>query len=444
MHTVLYLLSKLFRLSVFVLRRLGSGGTSLPGLFVERFAPYVIAPFTRSYDLVIVITGTNGKTTTQEAMGTILQNAGYSIVRNASGSNMFRGIATTVITAGTSSVKAQKRALVLEVEEATTPRLAEFIQPHIVIITNFYRDQLDAYGEVYTTVGYVKSAVARWSSATLVVNADDPLVRSLCAGLDSPRVVSGYSLGAHATHFAYESSHGHSPTIQSAMSVTKVEQRDDFSTTIEIDSAGTTLTCTIPLAGLYNVYNICAALSAARCIDIDLASASSAVASMSAPFGRGEALSVVLPSGKRIDYRIFLVKNPAGLTQVWRMVCQSSTSADSIFALNDRIADGRDVSWIWDAVMEEKHSATRGSVWATGMRAYDMALRLKLSGAPIRNEAIVKNMSKCIKTYHATVDAETPDRRSCLVLATYTAMNEIRDVLAEFTTVHKFQTTKHL
>ncbi len=171
-----------------VLRFLGFGGTALPGIWVEKYYPALISQYAKYYKKVIFITGTNGKTTVQFALGKVLESAGYKVTGNFSGSNMLRGIATTLLAGGIPHEDTNSM-LLCEVEEATMPKLTKYIHPDMIIVTNMYRDQLDAYGELDKTAEYIKNACQNSPDALLILNSDDPIITTLSAGLPHKKVM---------------------------------------------------------------------------------------------------------------------------------------------------------------------------------------------------------------------------------------------------------------
>lgn len=424
-------LSLVTRMGIWVLNKFGSGGTSLPGLWVERYAPALLAQYGKLYSKVIFITGTNGKTTTQLLVRLVLEQNGYKVVSNTSGSNMIRGIATILLLGG---VPSPKTVLLCEVEEATMPILTNHIQADAIVITNFYRDQLDAYGELHKTASYVRQACDNCPHAVVIANADDPMVRSLLSEITHDKVT--YSLGPYASNFHYELSPQVNPQTGSDYVVTEAQIKLDFSVEVTIREAktDTTHTITSALSGMYNVYNIMACFAVSQKLALDPGISRQAIGKARAPFGRGEKIEFI-KDNRKVTIQLFLVKNPAGFSQVWEMLMTHPTPADFVLGLNDNIADGRDVSWIWDiALVKSPNSEKIHSLYFTGSRAHDMALRLKYAEIHLDKSIINKDIPSII------TDAITKNTHSTpiLILATYTAMNQIREALSSYSDISLF------
>ena len=434
------------------------GGTAIAGVAALRIDPGVVrALVSQAGAGAIAITGTNGKTTTSLMLSRIATAAGLRPLHNRSGSNMMRGLAAMLVAeAGVSGAipEAARRLAVLEVDEATLPDAVRAVRPRVVVFTNLFRDQLDRYGEVDTVARSWERALAQavGSRMTIVLNADDPGVAHLgeTAGVDvvyygvDDTSVSGASddhasdfrtclrCGAELQYGATFYGHiGHwrcpscgnarpTPTIRA----TRIELGDD-ATAITIATPDGDLTITLPLSGLYNAYNALAAVAGAVALGLPRDAIGSALDGFSAAFGRQERFDV---DGR--DVRVMLGKNPTGLNQVLRTIAareahRGKSDARVIFFLNDDFADGRDISWIWDADYELMRPHA-GWVLASGNRAEDLALRLKYAGfgddVPVEHEPV------------AAVEqalAATPAGSTLYVVPTYTAMLAVRAVLAK-------------
>lgn len=433
LRMILGIISLLVRGLVGTLRLFGSGGTALPGLWVEKYVPWLISMYARQYDKIILITGTNGKTTTQLALLSVLETAGLRVVANTSGSNMLRGVATVLMTGGL--VQKAQSVLMCEVEEATMPRLTRLLDTDIIVVTNMYRDQLDAYGELDKTVQYIKEACQNNPNAILVLNSDDPVVTTLSAGLPNKKVT--YSLGEYAKEFQYEGSFDkfHDTIRTSSQNFDIVAKHitvhDDLSTESEFSYQGVDMKVPFKPPGKYNVYNLLACYATAQTLDLSNDHIMKGLTMVQAPFGRGEVITFT-HKGRSMIFQIFLVKNPAGYSQVWDMLSSVQTPFNLMLGLSDQIADGRDVSWIWDIDLAPfPHSDALQFVAFTGRRAYDMALRLKYAGVEGTGHTMITNIQSCLDNM---VEQSTEGRR-CFVLMTYTAMNEFRSTLGKYVTM---------
>lgn len=436
-----------------LLRFLGFGGTALPGIWVEKYYPSLISHYAKHYKKVIFITGTNGKTTVQLALGKTLESVGYKVTGNFSGSNMLRGIATTLLSAGVPR-RSANTVLLCEVEEATMPKLTELVRPDMIVVTNIYRDQLDAYGELDKTAEYIKKACQNSPDATLVLNGDDPVIAEFTKALPHKKVT--YSLGEYAKQFQYEGSiedvHEIASSVQSAidtprndvsrethhkdrpqpdMVTNSIILNDDLSTESQVESRGKTISVNFKPPGMYNVYNALATYTTAQELGIQEESIILALATVQPPFGRGETVSFQ-KDGKKLTFQIFLVKNPAGYSQVWDMLSRIKMPFNLILGLNDKIADGRDVSWIWDIELTPLvHTDSLQLISFTGRRAYDMALRLKYAEISSTSHSVIPDITSSLEN---TMQKST-DGRHTFVLMTYTAMNQFRSALGKYVTL---------
>lgn len=446
------------------LRFFGFGGTALPGIWVEKYFPSLISQYARHYKKTILITGTNGKTTVQLALGKVLASAGFKVTGNFSGSNMLRGIATTLLSAGIPH-ETTNSILLCEVEEATMPKLTEYIYPDIIVITNMYRDQLDAYGELDKTAEYIKKACQNSLDALLILNGDDPIITTLSIGLPHKKIT--YSLGEYAKQFQYEGRpqeiHEIASSVQStidtprndmhgesheesdkAISLTNTQMPDiiaksitvynDLSTEVQIENHGKPTPIKFAPPGMYNVYNALAAYTASLELGVKEESVISALATVQPPFGRGETITFQKDE-KTLTFQIFLVKNPAGYSQVWDMLRQVKIPFNLILGLNDNIADGRDVSWIWDIeLIPFAHSDTLQLISFTGKRAYDMALRMKYAEIEATSHSIIPDIATCLED----MMQKSSNERRTFALMTYTAMNQFRSALGRYITLSPY------
>jgi UDP-N-acetylmuramyl tripeptide synthase len=431
--------------------RLG-GGTALPGLVAERIDPEIISGLASSLGQgSVLVTGTNGKTTTARLLRNVVHAAGMETVANRAGSNMMRGIASALVESSgwSGGIGGGERKLgVFEVDEATVPEAAWALRPRAVLFTNLFRDQLDRYGEVEYVADVWRKAVAAWPKlAVLVLNADDPSVASLGKQVTGPVVYYGLedsSLGTpilehaadarwctacgaelsyaavfygHLGHWRCNHCGNERPTPDIAITGVAADA-DGMAVTVTLPEGE--ISVTTPLTGLYNAYNVAAAAAAASAAGLPVEAIEKGLASFTAAFGRQERLKV---AGREVQ--VILAKNPAGLNQVLRTISGGTDAEkDLIFFLNDDIADGRDISWIWDVDFELLAGKTR-AVTASGSRSWDMALRLKYAGL----EPVLRVESESAEALRLAL-ARVPEGETLYVIPTYTAMLEVRDVLA--------------
>jgi lipid II isoglutaminyl synthase (glutamine-hydrolysing) len=445
----------LFAAKLAVARALGAasrtsgrgGGTTLPGRVLLRLDPEAIARL--GAGLVrgkTIISATNGKTTTAGMIATVLAADGRKPVHNRAGSNMAWGVATALL-------EQDGREGLFEVDEAWLPRVAAQLKPSLIVLGNLFRDQLDRYGEMEALADEWARLVAERAGVTrFALNADDPLIADLGRDCEERRregvtyfgiddVSQALDEPQHAfdakhcrrcgNPYAYEQAfvghlgHYSCPSCGAGrprpdIAATEIELRGMEGSRIVVRTPVGELHVDLPLPGLYNVYNALAAVSAAIELGIAPEQIAAALGGMKAAFGRVETIEV---TGKPVS--ILLVKNPAGANEVLRTLSleAEATGLDLWIALNDRIADGRDVSWIWDADFELLEGAVRRVVCA-GTRAPEMALRLKYAEWPVDSIEVEPGIE-------ASLDRAVAGASGRLfALPTYTALLELRKLLA--------------
>ena len=441
------------------LQRLGRGATALPGVVALRVAPNAIAALSATLSHgAVCVSGTNGKTTTTRMLSDILRAAGWQPVHNRSGSNLDRGIAAALLADATWSGELRGDIGVFEIDEASVPRVLARLTPRVVVITNLFRDQLDRYFEIDALARRIGDAIAGLPDATtLVLNADDPIVAYLgerhhgpvlTFGVDDPsvggtvpqaisdatrcprckhplrysRVILAHVGDWRCEHCGLQRSRPDVSAIAVQLGPNESRLRLGGVVASIIDDV------ILPLPGLYNAYNALAALTAARALDIALSTATRALAGFKPAFGR---LEIVEAVGRRL--RLILVKNPAGFNAAIGALLETDRHPRVLGALNDRDADSRDVSWIWDADFEAlAPRITHATV--TGLRARDLALRLKYAGVPRDRVTVVDDWLPALRW---AIDA-TPLGDELVVIASYTAMLSLRAALAGLGFVGQF------
>ena len=431
-------------------RRSGrGGGTTLPGRLLLRAAPDAISRLAAGLeDGSAVISATNGKTTTAAMIAAILEVAGRDPVHNRAGSNMAWGVATALL-------EQRGSEGLFEVDEAWLPQVVADLDPKLLILGNLFRDQLDRYGELERLADEWAAMLAeREGAVELVLNADDPLVADLGRELRRRSGVTYFGIDdrsqalpelqhAHdAKHcrrcgapYRYERAfvghlgHYECPKCGADrpapdVTATEIELLGMKGSQFSVRTPAAEFRVELPLPGLYNVYNALAAIAASLRLGLEPAEIAAGLARMEAVFGRVETVAV---DGK--DVSILLIKNPAGANEVLRTLqleADGSASEDGIdlwIALNDRIADGRDVSWIWDADFELLEGRLRRVVCA-GTRAAEMALRLKYAGIPAD---LIQVEPEIGRSLDEAVAAASPP---LFALPTYTALLELRTLLS--------------
>ncbi len=431
-------------------RRSGrGGGTTLPGRVLLRLEPEAIARLGAGLEGgTTIVSATNGKTTTAGMIAGILAADGRDPVHNRAGSNMTWGVATAL-------VEQRGSEGLFEVDEAWLPRVTDQLDPSLIVLGNLFRDQLDRYGEMEALADEWAKTVASHTGRTgFALNADDPLIADLGRGSDGGRregvIYFGIEDASQALpelQHAFDAKHcrrcGHPYAYERAfvghlghygcpncgaerprpeVAATAIELRGMDGSRATVRVPGGELELELPLPGLYNVYNALAAIAAGLRLEVAPERIAAALGEMRAAFGRVETIPVA-----GVPVSILLIKNPAGANEVLRTLMLESRERGPIdlwVALNDRIADGRDISWIWDADFELLGDAVRRVV-CSGTRAPEMALRLKYAGWPEAAIEVVPDVADSLDAAVAAADGRL------FALPTYTALLELRKLLAD-------------
>jgi UDP-N-acetylmuramyl tripeptide synthase len=415
----------------FTVRSLRLGAASvLPGSLARRIEPRLLQLLTQQVkNGVILIAGTNGKTTTSLLLRSILERKGYRVAHNSTGANLENGLMTALLEDTNLVGGLDVDYAILEVDENILPKILAPIQPKIILCLNLFRDQLDRYGEVDTISKRWTKVISTLPTETVVIpNADDPTLSYL--GQQLPQRVLFFGLNEpenyldeipHAVDSIFCPNCGHSLDYKGVY----LSHLGDFHcpkcgfnrSQPALDSSE------FPqiLVGLYNKYNTLAAATAAIELGVDEATILDTINNFQAAFGRAEELEI---NGKRV--RILLSKNPVGTNETIRVVTQSLDKT-TLLVLNDRTPDGTDVSWIWD-VDTEKLVERGGTLVVSGDRLYDMALRLRYSEKTPESDfnlIVEEDLRQAI----ATALEHTPENETLHILPTYSAMLEVREVL---------------
>ena len=423
------------------------GGTTLPGRVLLRLSPDAIAKLGSRLSRSTIVSATNGKTTTAGMISAALAAEGRKPVHNRAGSNMTWGVATALLEQhGTEGL--------FEVDEAWLPKVTAQLDPELIVLGNLFRDQLDRYGELETLADeWAKLVEARAGHTRFVLNADDPLIADLGRdreerprpgvtyfGIEDPRHAlpelqhahdakhcrrCGHpyeyerAFVGHLGHYSCPSCGAQRPTPDVA--ATEIDLLGMEGSRLSVRTPKGDLRLKLPLPGLYNAYNALAAIAAALDLGVGLDSVRSGLESVRAAFGRVETIEM---DGKPVS--ILLIKNPAGANEVLRTLRLESDGGDLDLwiALNDGIADGRDVSWIWDADFELLAGAAR-HVTCSGTRAPEMALRLKYAGWAPESIAVENGIAGSLERAVAQANGRL------FALPTYTALLELRTLLAD-------------
>ncbi len=432
------------RLSRAALHLLGRGGTTYPGKIALKICPDILRRLSSGVDTVLV-TGTNGKTTTVKMLCGALESLGTPVLTNRAGANLAAGITAEFLYNADLLGRPRLRHAVIESDEAALKQVSGSLRPRAILVTNLFRDQLDRYGEVTHTLAEIREGVLRAPEAVLCLNADCSLTASLgsdCpnktvyygvnvpsgeapAVSDAPRCLrcgTGYEYryqtfahlgGFYCPHCGYQR-----PTPDLAVTVVTAlpEGRSDIRFTWQ----GREIEAQVALPSLYNVYNAAAALAAVGAVGGDVETASASLSHIQAGFGRMETMTV-----DETPVRVILVKNPAGCDRALEYLATVPSPWRAVFCLNDKLNDGTDISWVWDADYERfAASAAPERLYVYGLRAEDMRLRLKYAGVADEDITVLHSLDELLEAVKASA---VP----VYVLPNYTSMLEVRDHLAK-------------
>jgi UDP-N-acetylmuramyl tripeptide synthase len=429
------------RLTSAASRITGRGGTSLPGKVLMRADPHAIRRLAQRLPRgSVVVSATNGKTTTAAMVAAILARTGTRLVHNRAGANMAGGVAAALAAA---SRRGGDMGL-FEVDEFWLGPVADELGPRALVLGNLFRDQLDRYGELEIIADRWADVVARLPAATRVVAcADDPLVADLARDRtpmyfgveDDSLALPELQHASDSKHcrrcgaaYAYEAAYlAHlgryscprcgARRPDPAVAAAGVELRGIRSAAFTLRAPEGERLIELPLPGLYNVYNALGAAALCLALGIGLDDVAAGLAEVAPAFGRAETIEL---GGRPMS--ILLIKNPAGANEVLRTLALEGRELDLFAVLNDRIADGRDVSWVWDADWELLAPHVR-RMTCSGTRAAELALRLKYAGADAARLQVVDDLEAGLDAAVAAGDGPL------YALPTYTALLELRDLL---------------
>lgn len=427
------------KITIFLTKTILKGGTTFPGKVALKIDKNILKKVSQGYKVVLV-TGTNGKTTTTSMIYNIVKESGKEAITNNTGANLFPGIVTTFIDNYKFFNPKKESYAIIEVDEANLKYITEFISPEIITVTNLFRDQLDRYGEVYTTLSKILEGITLSPNTTLVLNGDE----SLLGKLDLPNKTIFYGFNAKINEnknievnadakfckfckSPYEYNHityNHLGDFYCTgcgfkradlkYAVNEILELTPDSSTVKIND----LEITVSQSGVYNIYNALCAYAITKELNIDNDSIKKSLQNQDSSFGRQEALNI---DGKEV--KIILVKNPAGYNQALDTLCLNKESFSTAFLLNDNYADGTDVSWIWDVDFEKLQDLNIDELFISGIRCYDMAVRLKIAGLNKEKFIIEESFDSL------TNKIKNSANDKIYILATYTAMINYRKYL---------------
>lgn len=414
------MISTIIGKSVKKVAKLRGGGSALPGLIIEKIDPKFIQRTLKDLPQgVVIISGTNGKTTTTKIVVELLESVGLKVFTNRTGSNFSRGVAAALLDEVTLRGKLEADIAVLELDEAWAVKFVQMVRPRFSLLLNVMRDQLDRFGEIDNTALLLQK-IAEATTDTVVLNRDDPRIFNISKHVQAKKIFFGTTdelLRLMPTDDALK--YGTATSNQATAADVLLTKIDAQQATFQIDNKETTLN--VQLTGVYNLLNAAAAMALTRQItgpevtDTILA----ALETIKPAFGRGETIYL---DGTPIE--LILVKNPSG----FRLALLSFVKGGSatMIAVNDNYADGRDVSWFWDV----DFSSLGKVAMISGTRAYDMALRLHYDEVPI--EHVNNNISDALNDF---INAHVDEPKQ--IFCSYTAMTTIRRLLSEKTDVEE-------
>lgn len=433
-----------------ILRITGRGGTHLPGVLALKVCPNLLASLAEQVRST-VITGTNGKTTSARMLEETLQASGLAVFSNRSGANLVTGITAEFAANATWRGKMRLPDAVIECDEAQFRLIARVLDAKVILVTNVFRDQLDRFGELAHTVSRIRDGIAASPNATVCINADCALSVGMMEGFMNPvcyfgvetplyngEDAKGDDMGSEITRctcgqeYAYESRvFGHLGKYHCTtcgkgrpaayVRVAEVITRTADTTTIMVQIRDTQHEMTVNMPGAYNIYNAAGVIAAAETMKVETSVIAAALAAFRGGFGRMEKLTI---NGRTT--RMILVKNPVGFSQVLRYLAGLNEPLALAICLNDRMGDSKDISWIWDAdsgvlaQMGERLTA----VYASGIRADDLAVWLKYAGVAPMAIRVMPDYDKLLET---AGEADVP----MYILPTYSAMIDLRDKLSK-------------
>lgn len=426
----------------FILRVTGRGGTNLPGKVAVKLYPELLGQLSKNVTTIIV-TGTNGKTTTSRMVEQCLIEQGMSYFSNKSGANLLTGI--TAEFANNSSIfgKNKFEYALIECDEAAFKQVSKFVDAKYIVVTNVFRDQLDRFGDVGVTLKSIGIGIGNSPNAIVCLNADDSLSVSLSEGIKNKIVYYGveteiynqrveeisdarYCIKCQHEYVYDYITYGHlggyhCPNCgyskpKTEVFVSKVFSSNEDRSEVELNISGLAYKTSINLPGGYNIYNGVATAAAASSMGIKADVIVESLGKFGGGFGRMEKFTI-----EDTDIRMILIKNPAGCNQVLNFLSNTQKPSLFVVALNDKLADGTDVSWIWDVDFEKltKMENKLTKIIVSGVRAEDMAVRFKYAGVPMEKIEVVHD-------YGELIDKMVNQDAPVYVMPTYTALMELR------------------
>lgn len=437
------------RITSFFLKITGRGGTTLPGRLALKVKKDVLKKVSKGVRVVLV-TGTNGKTTTCRILEQMFIDSNKSYFLNKSGANLITGITTAFIMNSSIFGKCKKEMAIIECDENAFKKVSLYLNPEVVLVTNIFRDQLDRYGEVTHTLGAIRESISHLKDSTLCLCTDCSLTYSLSRDFKDLKIMtygvnkpfdedSGETNVSDAeycifckTKYEYDyHTFGHLGGFKCPKCGYKRANPDvavddiieigvDYSV-VSLNIFGDRFETKVNVPGTYNIYNAAGAALALKCLGFESKDIVNSIAGFDCAFGRMEKFTY-----NNHSINMILVKNPAGFTQVTAHLSRITNDFAAVFCLNDNAADGRDVSWIWDVHFHNLLSSPYlKKVYTCGKRAYDMALVLKYNGYDENKITVIEN-----EDYDKEIEYIIKEDKDVYIVPTYTSMMEQRHKIA--------------
>jgi len=434
LNTIAILICKLL---IKVGKLMGKNGSSAPGKIAMKISPTLLKTLASQVKgEIILVCGTNGKTTTNNLIYSLLSDSGKKVICNNLGANMLPGVACAFISKASLWGKLDADYASIECDEASLRHIVKHIVPDKIVITNLFRDQMDRYGEIEGTIKLLNEAIENVSETTLVLNADDPFCTQFGYGKKaiyygvSENVIDGNKDENHFCHrcgstLKYEFRHYDQLGKYECEKCGFIRPNPNYSATrvntseglsFVLSYKGTQHKLKVNYRGFYNLYNILASFAIYESIGGDVLSAQKIFDAYKPQLGRMESFNIL---GKTVILN--LAKNPAGFNQAISTVCMDKRSKNILIAVNDMASDGTDISWLWDVDFDKLKAANVNNIYVAGTRMYDAALRLKYAGfenvitTPINEDSLKDIISK--------------ESEVCYMLVNYTVLFDTQNIL---------------
>lgn len=432
------------------LLRIG-GGTSLPGMIARRIDPHVLLHVLGiSQARKIVVTGSNGKTTTARLTAALAHAEGLHVAQNRTGSNLLQGVTSVAVSCSNVFGHLNSDILLLEVDEATIPLVVPEVQPDVIVITNIFRDQLDRYGELHAVAQALNTMIERLpASSTVLLNGNDPQVANFGRGARAKRLFFGlktHDIGtpvpeqaadsircidcgqdlvyevAYLSHLGLYRCPGCGdtlPKLDIEATAVKLAYSDEKPSWVNVRTPVGEMQLDIPLPGLHNVYNTLAALGAAIAANVSLDNAAQAIATTRPAFGRMERIRV----GEKTIYLVF-VKNPTSFNLMLRLMAESPGDKHLLLAMSRSVVDGEDFAWLWDVEFEE-FADRIVDVVCSGNKPKELAMRLKYADVPTSRITLLEEREAALDAALQHVESGS----ALYIMSSYTPTLELRRIM---------------